>query len=116
MFAVLKFINILAAKKMKFIGEDIYKNKYYQKKDGTRICIYYKTTEPSKIPPEWFAFMHYFPESKNEIVQKKRNFWQKYHTPNESGSEFVKFSQNSVKSSVKTGILEDEKVYKSWNV
>lgn len=49
------------SKNYEFIGEDEIFNKYYQnKKNGKRICLYYKIPDPSKIEIKWFSWMHYF--------------------------------------------------------
>ncbi len=115
MFAIFKLINKLKARKMKFIGEDLYKNKYYESKTGKRICIYYKSTEVSKIPPHWFAFMHYFPNISN-FDEKKQHAWERYHTPNGTGGDFAYFPKNSLKKVIETGNREKNLGYEAWKV
>ena len=43
----------------KYVGKDQFGNKYYHKKKGERWVIYYSDVEASKIPTEWFLWMHH---------------------------------------------------------
>ena len=42
----------------KFVGKDSFGNKYYQSKSGKRWVIYNGEVEASKIPSEWYSWMH----------------------------------------------------------
>ena len=42
----------------KKVGEDNYGNKYYQSKSGKRWVIYNGEIEASKIPDEWYCWIH----------------------------------------------------------
>ena len=48
----------------KFVGIDSFGNKYYESKNGKRWVIYNDEIDASKIPVEWFSWMHY---TKNKI-------------------------------------------------
>ena len=43
----------------KLVGKDKNGNKYYQSKSGKRWVIYKGEVEASKIPNEWYSWMHY---------------------------------------------------------
>ena len=70
----------------KFVGKDISGNKYYQTKKGKRFIIYNGEVDASKIPNEWYSWIHFTPnkiENKHEL--EKFN-WQKPRQPNLTGS------------------------------
>ncbi len=71
----------------KFVGKDKYGNKYYKNKKGQRWVIYSKSIEATKIPNNWYLWMHH---TVNEIPlsdnQESRHFWQKDHQENLSGT------------------------------
>lgn len=79
------------------VGTDIYGNRYYETifknywGNNKRYCIYNGTIEPSKIPPEWYGWMHYQATlSKTTEVAKLSNryFWQKLHMPTLTGTMY----------------------------
>ena len=70
----------------KFIGKDSFGNKYYQTKKEKRFIIYKGEVDASKIPNEWYSWMHFTPnkiENKHELEKFE---WQKPHKPNLTGS------------------------------
>ena len=71
----------------KFVGKDNFGNKYYQTKKGKRFVIYNGEVDASKIPNEWYSWMHFTPNK----IEKKNDFekyaWQKPHQPNLTGTE-----------------------------
>ena len=48
----------------KFVGQDSFGNKYYENKSGKRWVIYKNEIDASKIPNEWYSWMHFI---KNKI-------------------------------------------------
>ena len=61
----------------KFKGKDYFGNKYYQSKSGKRWVIYNGEVDSSKIPNEWFSWIH-FMKNKIENTQQLNKFeWQK---------------------------------------
>ena len=91
----------------KFVGKDSFGNRYYESKNGKRWVIYNDEIDASKIPVEWFSWMHY---TKNKIENEhnlKKFDWQKTHTPNQTGTEKA-YHPNSKKN-------ETNKKYKTWN-
>ena len=71
----------------KLIGEDEYGNKYYQNKKGIRWIIYKEEVEASKIPNEWYSWIHYTNNKIENIHELKKYNWQKTHQPNLTGTD-----------------------------
>ena len=66
----------------KLAGQDSFGNKYYESRNGKRWVIYSDEIDASKIPVEWYSWMH-FTHNKienNHILQKYD--WQKPHQSN----------------------------------
>ena len=90
----------------KLVGTDKDGNKYYESKSGRRWVVYNGEVEASKIPNEWYSWMH----NMNNKIQNKHDLekydWQKEHLPNQTGSNnsyHPKKYNNAIK-----------KKYKSW--
>ena len=87
-------------------GNDVFRNKYYEDKKGKRWVIYSDVIDASKIPVEWYSWIHFTPNK----LEKKHNIdkynWQKPHQPNLTGTDKAYFP-NKNKNAVK-------KKYKSW--
>ena len=70
----------------KLVGTDKNGNKYYESKSGRRWVVYNGEVEASKIPNEWYSWMH----NMNNKIQNKHHIekydWQKEHLPNQTGS------------------------------
>ena len=43
----------------KFVGQDSFGNKYYESKNGKRWVIYSGEIDASKIPVEWYSWIHH---------------------------------------------------------
>ena len=74
-----------------YVGADEFGNRYYRKikKSGERrLVIYAGTAEASKVPPQWYGWLHHM---SSELPSEKRNlfFWQKPHRPNFTGTELA---------------------------
>ena len=71
----------------KLVGEDDFGNKYYKNKSNKRWVIYNGEVDASKIPNEWYSWIHFI----NNNIQNTHNFnkydWQKPHQSNKTGSE-----------------------------
>ena len=90
----------------KLVGKDKNGNKYYESKSGRRWVIYNGEVEASKIPNEWYSWMHHMNNKIENDHNLKKYDWQKEHLPNQTGSEnsyHPKKYHNAVK-----------KKYKSW--
>ena len=89
----------------KLIGKDEFGNKYYQSKKGRRWVIYNGEVEATKIPNEWYSWIH-FTNNKIENVHNLDKYeWQKPHKSNQTGSK------NAYRPDKKNDI---KKKYKSW--
>ena len=89
----------------KLIGKDEFGNKYYQSKKGRRWVIYNGEVEATKIPNEWYSWIHFT----NNKIENEHNLdkykWQKPHKSNQTGS------RNAYRPDKKNDI---KKKYKSW--
>jgi NADH:ubiquinone oxidoreductase subunit len=91
----------------KFVGSDISGNKYYEGKNGKRWVIYSNEIDASKIPVEWYSWMHF---TKNRIEKKhdlEKFKWQKPHQSNLTGTEEAYYPNKH-----NTNVIN--KKYKSW--
>ena len=90
----------------KFVGKDNFGNKYYQTKKGRRFVIYNGEVDASKIPNEWYSWMH-FTSNKIENVHDLKKFeWQKPHRENLTGSNRAYSPKNNTDAT--------KKKYKTW--
>ena len=71
----------------KFVGVDELGNKYYEGKDGKRWVIYANVIDASKIPIEWYSWMHFMPNQIEKKHKLEKHDWQKPHKPNLTGTE-----------------------------
>ncbi len=93
----------------KFIGSDQFGNKYYSNSKGKRWVIYKKEVESSKVPPEWYSWIHFLTEKKPSNNEKKYS-WQKDYEENLTGTNRAHKPEGSLKSSLK----KDMKKYETW--
>ena len=90
----------------KLVGTDQFGNKYYESKDGKRWIIYKDEVNASKIPVEWYSWIHFTKNKIEDNHELEKYSWQKPHQPNLTGT---KSSYHPNK--------DDNKVikkYKSW--
>ena len=90
----------------KFIGQDTFGNKYYESKKGKRWVIYFDEIDASKIPVEWYSWMHFTPNKIEKEHDLKKYQWQKPHQHNLTGTDSA-YYPNKNKNVI-------EKKYKSW--
>ena len=91
----------------KLIGSDEYGNKYYQNKRGKRWVIYANEVDASKIPVEWYSWIHFMPNKIENKHKLEKYDWQKPHKPNATGTEAAYYPNKNKKDAI-------EKKYKSW--
>ena len=91
----------------KLIGKDDYGNKYYESKNGKRWVIYSDEIDASKIPVEWYSWIHFTPNKIEKNHELKKYEWQKPHQPNLTGTETAYHPNKNKKDAI-------EKKYKSW--
>ena len=90
----------------KLVGRDVFGNKYYESKNGKRWVIYSNTIDASKIPVEWYSWMHFTPNKIEKTHELEKYDWQKSHQPNLTGTEKA-YYPNKDKDGIK-------KKYSSW--
>ena len=71
----------------KLIGSDEYGNRYYQSKKGKRWVIYANEIDASKIPVEWYSWIHFMPNKIENIHKLEKHNWQKPHQANLTGTD-----------------------------
>lgn len=75
-----------------FVGKDEFGNSYYQTRNYKRAFnrperwVYFNgIPEASKVPPQWFGWLHYQTNNPPASNSKKYN-WEKSHRPNLTGT------------------------------
>ena len=71
----------------KLIGKDSFGNKYYQSRSGKRWVIYKDEIDASKIPIEWYSWIHFTQNKIENFHDLKKYNWQKPHQSNQTGTE-----------------------------
>jgi len=90
----------------KFVGKDHLGNKYYESKKGNRWVIYAEEIDASKIPVEWYSWMHFTPNKIEKKHDLEKYEWQKPHQSNLTGTESA-YYPNKNKDAI-------QKKYKTW--
>ena len=90
----------------KFVGKDDFGNKYYESKSGKRWVIYKEEIDATKIPVEWYSWIHFTPNKVEKDHNLKKYDWQKPHQSNLTGTEEAYYPNKN-----KDGI---KKKYSSW--
>ena len=90
----------------KLIGKDSFGNKYYESKSGKRWVIYKDEIDASKIPIEWYSWMHFISNKIQTNQDLKKYYWQKIHKPNQTGTKDY-YHPNKNNNEIK-------KKYNSW--
>ncbi len=90
----------------KFVGKDNFGNKYYKSKSGKRWVIYSGEVDVSKIPSEWYSWMHFTTNKIENVHELKKFHWQKPHLSNQTGTK-ESYHPNKQKSAIK-------KKYETW--
>jgi len=76
----------------KFVGVDDYGNRYYKSNRGRlngrerRWCLFRGAAEPSRVPPDWHAWLHHTVVEPLTHVATEWPHWQKQHSPNLTGT------------------------------
>ena len=92
----------------KLVGEDSFGNKYYEnKKRKKRWVIYNGEIEATKIPVEWYSWIHFIKNKIEEKHELEKYEWQKDHQSNQTGS-YKAYSPQKNKNAIK-------KKYNTWN-
>ena len=93
----------------KYVGSDEFGNKYYSNSKEKRWVIYKNRVESSKIPSEWYLWIHFL--SKNKPSDNPNKFpWQKKHTENLTGTKNAYKPEGSLAADSKKNM----KKYETW--
>jgi NADH:ubiquinone oxidoreductase subunit len=90
----------------KLVGHDKFGNKYYESKSGKRWIIYIDVIDASKIPVEWYSWIHFMPNRIEKKHDLEKYDWQKPHQYNLTGTEEAYYPNKN-----KDG---NKKKYSSW--
>ena len=90
----------------KFVGSDSFGNRYYESKSGKRWVIYSKEIDASKIPVEWYSWIHFTKNRLENLHKFEKYSWQKPHQNNMTGTT-ESYHPNKKND-------EENKKYKSW--
>ena len=91
----------------KYAGSDSFGNKYYESKKGKRWVIYADEIDASKIPVEWYSWMHFTPNKIEKKHELDKYDWQKPHQPNPTGTDQAYYPNKNKENAI-------NKKYKSW--
>ena len=90
----------------KLVGKDHLGNKYYESKNGKRWVIYAAEIDASKIPVEWYSWIHFTHNKIENNHELKKYDWQKPHQENLTGTDSA-YYPNKNKNAI-------QKKYRSW--
>ena len=90
----------------KLKGTDEFGNKYYESKSGKRWVIYNEEIDASKIPTEWYSWIHHTKNKIENSHELEKFDWQKPHKQNLTGTEKA-YHPNKNKN-------EFKKKYNTW--
>lgn len=74
----------------RLLGHDALGNQYYEERRpraaqrARRWVIYHGGDDPSRVPPEWHAWLHFTTDA--PLAEGARRPWQKPHEPNHTGT------------------------------
>ena len=99
-------------------GEDSFGTRYYEEKNppkgrkAKRWALYRGEPEPSKIPPDWFGWLHYQMEAPLSPEDPFHHAWQKPHEANLSGTPDATRPHSPLPDSTLSGEVAPS--YKAW--
>lgn len=111
------WIKFLTWFKGDLVGKDFFGNTYYRKKGPEslkerRWVIYKGFPEASKVPAEWFGWLHHMTQTPPSIETVKRWPWEKNHLPNLTGTPYTYFPPRYFFSHEKGPNITGD--YKAW--
>ena len=103
----------------KSVGQDEFNNKYYQtwvkKRDFNRPkrwVIFNGEPEPSKVPCNWFNWLHYQTDDVPSADRKKHT-WETEHKPNLTGTQNAYFPKGHIMGGGKRAKSAGD--YEAWD-
>ena len=100
------------------VGTDEYGNKYYEDRKKSvehrnrRYVVYRGLAEPSKVPADWFGWLHHTLENPPTEAPLNRRTWETDHKPNMTGTLFAYRPDGSLKESGKRQKSDSD--YEAW--
>ena len=100
------------------VGTDEDGNKYYEDRKKSvehrnrRYVVYRGLAEPSKVPADWFGWLHYTLEKPPTEAPLNRRAWETDHKPNMTGTLFAYRPDGSLKESGKR--QKSDADYEAW--
>lgn len=85
-----------------FVGEDEYGNRYFENRKPSltglkrRYVIYKGLAEPSKVPADWYGWLHHTldePPTKSPLTRRE---WESDHSPNMTGTPYARKPKGSL--------------------
>lgn len=74
-------------RKGEFVGEDDCGNRYYRERKGTRRWVVYRDlAEASKVPSEWYGWLHHTVDEPPTVQEYQPRRWEMPHSPNLTGT------------------------------
>jgi len=76
------------------VGKDDQGNAYFEERKVTggrrrRYVIYDGLAEASRVPPEWFGWLHHILEEPPTVAPLPRKAWEREHRPNLTGTPYA---------------------------
>lgn len=68
------------------VGSDGQGNRYFESRAGRRWVIYDGANEASRVPPEWYLWLHKTTDLLPEQLPVPQRQWQQPHQPNRTGT------------------------------
>ncbi|MEM9054534.1 MAG: NADH:ubiquinone oxidoreductase subunit NDUFA12 [Pseudomonadota bacterium] len=90
-------------RRSKLVGTDDYGNRYFEDRKVSiegrkrRYVIYKGLAEPSKVPPDWYGWLHYTLDKPPTDAPLPRRNWEADHIPNMTGTKFAYRPQGSLR-------------------
>tara|TARA_B100000029_G_scaffold454831_1_gene481607 strand:+ start:143 stop:514 length:372 start_codon:yes stop_codon:yes gene_type:complete len=96
----------------KFVGSDEFGNKYYSNSSKKKRWVIYKNiVESTKIPSNWYLWIHFLKENK-PLDDKNKFSWQIKHKENMTGTKEAYKPEGSLSSDLK----KNTKKYETWKI
>lgn len=94
------------------VGEDGQGNVYYRNADdSSRWVVFNGEAEASRVPAEWFGWLHRTWDETPVEVPPQRHFWEKPHMPNMTGTPMAYAPPGSLR---RANPVTERQDYEAW--
>lgn len=98
------------------VGEDEQGNIYYEERRAhgsrrRRYVIFKGYSDASKVPPDWFGWLHHILEAPPNVTPLRRQPWERPHQPNLTGTPLAYRPPGSLASLTQAKPMDP---YESW--